>query len=95
MADSLVRARINGVEKNLGKAFAESTDGIEILDEPTHNPDGSARGETRADGRPAKPRTTVDRSAAAKKAAATRARNAAATEAAAAQQDTTEKGSDQ
>lgn len=64
----LVRARINGFEKNVGRAYAETTDGVEVLDdEPTTNRDGSLRPTTRAGGRPVKPRTTVDDQATAKK----------------------------
>jgi hypothetical protein len=65
----LVRARLNGFEKNLGRAFAESTEGVEILDEPTTNPDGTLRSTTRAGGRRVKPKTTVAKQAAEKKAA--------------------------
>lgn len=72
MVDDLVRARVNGVEMNLGRTFAESTEGVEVLDEPVTNPDGSLRGQTRAAGRPAKPRTTVAEKAAAKKTAASK-----------------------
>jgi len=67
----LVRARINGFEKNVGKAFAESTEGVEILDEPTATEDGSRRGTTRVGGRPVKKRTSVAKQAAEKKAAVT------------------------
>jgi hypothetical protein len=70
MADTLVRARINGFEKNVGRAFAETTVGVEILDESTTNPDGTYRATTRVDGRPVKKKTTVAESAAAKKASA-------------------------
>lgn len=69
MAEELVRARINGFEKNLSRAFAEATVGVQILDEPTTNPDGTLRGVTRTAGRPVKPRTTVARSAARKRTA--------------------------
>lgn len=65
MAD-LVRVRIGKVEKNVGRAFAESNE-LTILDEPTHRGDGTARGETRADGRRRKPKTSVAKAAAAKK----------------------------
>lgn len=61
----LVRVRLNGVEKNVGAAFAERFD-LKVLDEPTHRPDGQLRGVTRAHGRPAKPKTTVAEAAAAK-----------------------------
>lgn len=54
-ANDLVRVRFNGVEMNLGKAHAESLEDAEILNEPTTNPDGSLRGETRSGGRPIKP----------------------------------------
>lgn len=67
-ANDLVRVRLNGVEMNLGKAHAESLKDAEILDEPTVNPDGSLRGETRIGGRPVKPKTTVAKKAAEKKA---------------------------
>lgn len=67
LPNELVRVRVDGVEKNLGRAYAESTDGVEILDEPVRNRDGSMRAETRAGGCPAKPRTTVAKKAAAKK----------------------------
>lgn len=66
MAD-LVRARINGFEKNVGRAFAEANE-LEVLDESTTNPDGSLRRTTRTGGRPVKKKTTVAKSAAAKKA---------------------------
>lgn len=67
MAESnLVRARVNGFEMNLGRAQAETTEDIEILDEPTHERDGSPRPTTRLDNRPVKPRTSVAEAAAAK-----------------------------
>lgn len=69
MAD-LVRVRLNGFEKNVGRTFAETTEGAEILDEPTSNPDGTLRGITRTGGRRAKPKTSVAKQAAAKKQAA-------------------------
>lgn len=65
---ALVRVRFDGgVEKNVSAALAKKA-GLTVLDEPTHNPDGSVRGETRNGGRPAKKKTTVAQ-AAAKKAA--------------------------
>lgn len=69
MAD-LVRVRIDGFEKNVGRVFAEMND-LKVLDEPTHNGDGSPRGTTRSGGRAVKKRTTVATEAAAKKAAVT------------------------
>lgn len=66
----LVRVRINGIEKNVGRGFAEAK-GLDVLDEPTHRADGSLRGETRSGGRPAKKKTSVAKEAAAKKAAVT------------------------
>lgn len=69
MAD-LVRVRLNGFEKNVGRTFAENTEGVEILDEPTHRPDGTAIAMTRAGGRPVKPKTSVAKQATAKKQAA-------------------------
>lgn len=65
MAD-LVRVRLeNGVEKNVGAEFAKMLE-LEVLDEPTHRPDGSIRPPTRAHGRPVKRRTSVAKAAAAK-----------------------------
>lgn len=62
----LVRVRIGDVEKNVGAEYAE-INGLTVLDEPTTNSDGTPRAETRKDGRPAKPRTTVAAAAAQKK----------------------------
>lgn len=67
MAD-LVRVRLNGVEKNVGKAFAEAHK-LDVLDEPTHGRDGQPRRDTRAGGRPVKPKTSVAKKAAEKQAA--------------------------
>lgn len=39
---SLVRVRINGYETNVGAPFAEAK-GLTVLDEPTHNLDGTVR----------------------------------------------------
>lgn len=69
MSDALVRARVNGFEKNVGAAFAEAK-GLEVLDEPTRNPDGSPRRTTRAKGRPVKEKTSVAKKVAEKKTAA-------------------------
>lgn len=68
MAEELVRARFNGVETNVGKTFAEMTDGVEVLDEPTRDRAGRLRPVTRVGGRPPKKRTTVTKAAAEKKA---------------------------
>lgn len=81
MSESLVRVRIGDIEKNVGKTFAEIHD-LTVLDEPTTNPDGTLRAQTRKDGRPAKKKTTVAASAAAKKTTASTsaaAKTAAAT----------------
>jgi hypothetical protein len=61
----LVRVRLDGVEKNVGRAFAERFE-LEVLDEPTSRPDGTPRRTTRRRGRPMKPKTTVAKEAAAK-----------------------------
>jgi hypothetical protein len=66
---SLVRVRLDGFEKNVGASFAESHK-LEVLDEPTHRDDGTARPTLRAGGRRVKPKTTVAKQAAAKKKAA-------------------------
>lgn len=63
----LVRAVVGAVEKNVGRAFAEAK-GLEVLDQPTHTPDGRPRPATRRGGRPVKRKTTVATEAAAKKA---------------------------
>ena len=67
MADELVRAVVGREEKNVGRKFAERH-GLDVLDEPTANPDGSLSGTTRKGGRRAKKKTTVAEAAAAKKA---------------------------
>lgn len=73
MADELVRVRFRGFEKNMGRAHAESTEGVEILDgEPTKTASGRLLPTTREGGRRRLPRTTVAKKAAAKKAAETR-----------------------
>lgn len=71
MAD-LVRVRLGRVEKNMGRALAEAS-GAQVLDEPTHNRDGSLRATTRAGGRRVKPKTSVAIEAAKKKAVAAEA----------------------
>lgn len=58
----LVRARIGGFEKNVGRAYAEAH-GLEVLDEPTHDRGGAPRPTTRKGGRPVKPKTTVSHEA--------------------------------
>lgn len=63
----LVRAVIGEREVNVGEAYAAAHE-LEVLDEPTRNPDGSPRPETRRGGRPLKPAVSVAE-AAAKKAA--------------------------
>lgn len=65
MAD-LVRVRIDGFEKNVGRAFAESHD-LEVLDEDTTTSDGQLRPTTRVGGRAVKPKTSVAKKAAEKK----------------------------
>lgn len=67
MADELVRARVGGIEKNVGRKFAERH-GLDVLDEPTTAPDGALRDATRKGGRRAKKKTTVAEAAAAKQA---------------------------
>lgn len=70
MSDDLVRARLeNGNEKSVGAEFADMV-GLEVIDESAYNDDGSVREETRKDGRPLLPKTSVAKKAAAKKAAA-------------------------
>ena len=66
----LVRVRVNDIEFNVGRAYATAHK-LNVLDEPTHDRSGNPRPETRAGGRPRKPRTTVAEQAAAKKAAST------------------------
>ena len=71
----LVRVKINGFEKNVGATFAEIKD-LEVLDEPTHRPDGQPLRMTRTGGRRVKKRTTVAKKAAEKKATTTEAKTA-------------------
>lgn len=66
MADDLARVRIGRIEKNMSRSLAERTEGVTVLDEPTHRGDGSLRAESRKDGRRAKPKTTVAEAAAKK-----------------------------
>lgn len=61
----LVRVRIGGIEKNVGRAQAERH-GYHVLDESPYRGDGSLRGTTRANGRPRKPKTSVAEQVAAK-----------------------------
>lgn len=77
MPEELVRVRVGGIEKNMGRSLAEASEGVEVLDEPVRNGDGSLRGETRVGGRRAKPKTTVAKKAAEKKAAAVAATDTA------------------
>lgn len=65
---NLVRVRLNGVEKNVGRAYAEAH-GLEVLDEPTRDRAGALRRTTRAGGRKSKPKTSVAKKVAEKKAA--------------------------
>lgn len=83
----LVRVRVNGYDTNVGRAFAEKHE-LEVLDEPTHRPDGRPRRLSRADGRPMKRRTTVDAEASRKKASRRKAGKKA--EAPVAEEPTTE-----
>lgn len=69
MPEELVRVRMGAVEKNMGRSLAESSEGVEILDEPTRRGDGSLRPTTQRNGRRRKPRTTVAKKASEKKAA--------------------------
>lgn len=69
---ALVRARIKSGNKvrvkNMGRALAEASDNVEILDgEPTHKRDGSPLGIAFESGRPVKPHTSVADEAAKKK----------------------------
>ena len=66
MAD-LVRVRFGNIEKNVGAEYAKQLELDVLEDEPTHNEDGTVRGETRASGRANKTRTTVNEAAATKK----------------------------
>lgn len=66
MSEELVRVRIgtgaNTVEKNMGRTLAEMAS-VTILDEPTHDATGAVREDTGKDGRPLKPRVSVDEAA--------------------------------
>ncbi|KAB2808313.1 hypothetical protein F9L07_22625 [Pimelobacter simplex] len=67
-ATDLVRVRVGDTEFNAGRSDAHRR-GLTVLDEPTHTRSGNPRPETRAGGRPVKPKTSVATKAAAKKAA--------------------------
>lgn len=69
----LVRVRLENsqgvVEKSVSPLFAEAN-GLTVLDGPGRSADGRARPTTRANGRPAKKKTSVAEAAAAKEAKA-------------------------
>lgn len=65
MSQQLVRVRIGDREVTVGAAFAKSK-GLQVLDEPARREDGTTRPETRAGGRPVKPKTSVSTEAAKK-----------------------------
>lgn len=63
---ALVRVRFeNGLEGNLNESVAKAA-GLEILDEPTTNGDGTFRPQTRRNSRRRKPKTSVSAEAAKK-----------------------------
>lgn len=64
----LVRVRKGNLEFNVGASHAEAQ-GLDVLDEPTHDHNGKARPVTRKGGRPRKPQTSVANAAEKKKAA--------------------------
>jgi len=64
---ALVRVRFeNGLEGNLNEHVAKAA-GLEVLDEPTTNGDGTWRPQTRRNSRRRKPKTSVSAEAAKKK----------------------------
>jgi hypothetical protein len=64
----LVRARAaNGREITVGRAWAEQADDLQILDDAATDRYGRVLGETRANGRPPKRKTSVAKKAAAKR----------------------------
>lgn len=66
-----------GRRVSVSRAYAESIEGVEVLDLPATNRRGRPLSPSRLDGRPVKPRTTVKK-AAAKKAAKSTTGGAAA-----------------
>lgn len=64
---SLVRVSSNGLEFNVGRAYAEAND-LTVLDESAYDHNGDPRPTTAKGGRPRKTRTSVDQRAAEKKA---------------------------
>ena len=69
MAQELVWARVGDVRTAVSRGYAEAK-GLEVFaDEPVRTADGSLRALERANGRPAKKKTTVAEKAAEKKAA--------------------------
>ena len=73
---ALVRVRLNGVEKNVSEALAE-TAGLKVLDEPVLRPDGRLRPDERVR-QPAK-KAAAKKTTGAKKAAADEAAEPAGT----------------
>lgn len=65
----LVRVRVGDREFNVGAAYAVAKKLEVLADEPTHLDDGTPRSETRAGGRPVKPKTSVAEAAEQKTAA--------------------------
>lgn len=62
---ALVRVRKDGLEFNVGAAYAEAHD-LEVIDSPTRDDNGRPRRPTRANDRPRKARKSVDEAAAEK-----------------------------
>ena len=78
MAD-LVRVRLDGVEKNVGRAFAEKNS-LNVLDESAFRDDGQPRATTREGGRKHKPKKSVAKKATEKKAAEKQAESLSSSE---------------
>ncbi len=76
---SFVRVRLpNDHEATLGADYVAGIEGLEILDQPATNLRGRPLPASRKDGRPIKPRVTVDEAAAKKAATAWLLQRAAA-----------------
>lgn len=78
MSDFVRISQENGMEATVSRAYAEGTEGVEILkDAAALNSRGAPLAASRRDGRQVKPKTTVEK-AAAKKASAKKAASSTA-----------------
>lgn len=79
MPADLVRVRVNGYEKSVGRAHAKANS-LEILDEPARDQRGDVLPTTRKGGRKTKPKATVAEKASGKQGASASTEKAAVIE---------------